>query len=86
MEWKERLREDLDRLANDHVNRVDPEHRYDRRVTPAEQRVRRALRHIYFIPIDPHERLRAGEKYFASFLDAPVQKIAQEALRAAGRN
>lgn len=50
MEWNQKLREDLDRLANDHVNRVDPEHRYDRRVTPAEQRVRRALRHIYFIP------------------------------------
>jgi iron(III) transport system substrate-binding protein len=36
--------------------------------------------------LEPYERLRPGEKYFASFLDAPVQKIAQEALRAAGRN
>jgi ABC-type Fe3+ transport system substrate-binding protein len=36
--------------------------------------------------LEPYERLRPGEKYFASFLDAPVQKIAQDALRAAGRN
>ncbi|GEM_PF-2709011 len=50
MEWKQKLREDLDRLANDHVNRADPERGYDRRVTAAEQRVRRAMRHIYFIP------------------------------------
>jgi iron(III) transport system substrate-binding protein len=32
-----------------------------------------------------YERLKPGEKYFASFQDAPVQKIAQEALRASGR-
>lgn len=36
--------------------------------------------------LERYERLRPGEKYFASFLDAPVQKIAQDALRAAGRN
>jgi len=35
--------------------------------------------------LSPDERLKPGEKYFVSFLDAPVQKIAQEALRAAGK-
>jgi hypothetical protein len=50
MEWNRKLRQDLDRLANDHVNRTDQERGYEGPVTQAEQRVRRALRHLYFIP------------------------------------
>jgi hypothetical protein len=70
MEWKQRLRDDLDRLANDHVNRADPERGYDRRITPAELRVRRALRHLYFIP-----NRRACWAYVQAVAPTDVKKV-----------
>lgn len=70
MEWKQKLRKDLDRLANDHVDRADPERGYDRGVTAAEQRVRRALRHLYFIP-----NRRACWAYVQAVAPIDVKKI-----------
>ena len=50
MEWKMKLRGDLDRLANEHVERLESKRGFEREVTPTEQKIRRAMRHLYFIP------------------------------------
>jgi hypothetical protein len=50
MEWSRKLRDDLDRLANEHVERLELNRGYDRPPTPEEPRIRRGIRRMYFTP------------------------------------
>jgi len=50
MEWIVKLREDLDRLANEHAERLASGRGYDRPPTPEEPKIRRGIRRMYFTP------------------------------------
>ena len=50
MEWNVKLRQDLNHLANEHVERLASDRGYDRHPTAAEPRLRRGIRRRYFTP------------------------------------